>query len=75
MAHVTVPHGDVEMIAHELEHIIEQLDEVDLAQKARRSRSGVRATDGGRSVFETTRALHVGLRVVQEARGHVISGK
>lgn len=75
VAHVTVPHGDVEMIAHEFEHIIEQLDEVDLAQKARRSRSGVRATDGGRSVFETTRALHVGLRVVREARGNVIPGK
>ena len=53
MAHVTVAHGDVEMIAHEFEHIIEQLDEVDLIQKARRSRSGVRATDGVRSLFET----------------------
>jgi hypothetical protein len=75
VAYVTVPHGDVEMIAHELEHIIEQLDEVDLAQKAHRSRSGVHTTAGVRSVFETTRARHVGLRVVQEARGNVIPGK
>jgi hypothetical protein len=31
------------MIAHEFEHIIEQLDDVDLARKARRAQSGVRA--------------------------------
>jgi hypothetical protein len=58
----------VEMIAHEFEHIIEQLDEVDLGRKARRARSGVHAIDGAGLVFETKRALHIGLRVVEEFR-------
>lgn len=58
----------VEMIAHEFEHIIEQLDGVDLREKARRDRSGVRSVYGAGPAFETTRALRVGLSVVQEVR-------
>ena len=58
----------IEMIAHEFEHIIEQLDDVNLAAKARRARSGVHAIYGAGTTFETTRALRVGLRVVQEFR-------
>jgi hypothetical protein len=70
LVHVTVHpfHNDVEMIAHEFEHIIEQLDDIDLEQKARRADSGVRATYHAGPVFETERALRVGLRVVEEIR-------
>ena len=70
IAHVTLHafDNDVEMIAHEFEHIIEQLDEVDLATKARRAQSGVHAIDLERSMFETERARQVGLRVVEEMR-------
>jgi hypothetical protein len=60
--------NNIEMIAHEFEHIIEQLDDVDLAAKARRARSGVHAIEGAGVKFETTRALQVGLRVVREFR-------
>lgn len=75
VAHVVLPHAtlqpldeDIEMIAHEFEHIIEQLDEVDLAKKARRADSGVHTIDPARSVFETRRAFQVGRRVLEEVR-------
>jgi hypothetical protein len=76
VAHVTLHpfDDDVEMIAHEFEHIIEQLDEVDLAEKARRSHSGVHAIDLAGSMFETKRALQVGLRVVEEVRQRTREG-
>jgi hypothetical protein len=55
----------VELIAHELEHIVEQLDGVDLPRTATRSdASGVYQTHGGR--FETERARRVGLIVQAE---------
>jgi hypothetical protein len=60
--------NNIEMIAHEFEHIIEQLDNVDLAEKARRARSGVHAIESAGVKFETRRALQVGLRVVREFR-------
>ena len=60
--------NDIEMIAHEFEHIIEQLDDVNLAAKARRARSGVRVIDSAGEKFETRRALQMGLKVVQEFR-------
>ena len=60
------PSGDfVELIAHELEHIIEQLDGIDLAAKAAVARSGVRTCVGG---FETSRAVRIGAVVAQETR-------
>jgi hypothetical protein len=76
VAHVTLHpfDDDVEMIAHEFEHIIEQLDDVDLTRKARRAHSGVRAMNAARSVFETTRALQVGQRVVEEVRQNTREG-
>ncbi len=58
----------IEMIAHEFEHVIEQLDDIDLEEKARRARSGVHATYGDGLAFETRRALRVGLQVVAEFR-------
>ena len=54
-----------ELIAHEFEHILEQLDEVDLAAMASRARTGVRAiSDLGH--FETDRAIAAGRRVYRE---------
>jgi len=55
----------VELIAHEFEHILEQLDGVDLAAMASRSGTGVHAVpDGGH--FETERATAAGRRVASE---------
>jgi hypothetical protein len=51
----------VELIAHELEHVIEQLDDVELAAS---ERHGVHETRAG--VFETTRATHIGRKVRRE---------
>lgn len=58
----------VELVAHEIEHVIEQLDGVDLASKALRRDSGVHALHHEGAVFETTRARRTGLRVAEEVR-------
>lgn len=61
------PYGDfTELLAHELEHIIEQLDGIDLAAKSGVARSGVRLCADG--TFETSRAVRVGTLVALEAR-------
>ena len=58
--------GDfAELLAHELEHVIEQLDGIDLAAKAAISNTGVHSCNGG---FETSRAVRVGNLVALEAR-------
>jgi hypothetical protein len=58
--------GDlVELIAHEFEHILEQLDDVDLAAMAGRLDTGVRAVSNDRH-FETDRAIAVGRMVSRE---------
>jgi hypothetical protein len=54
-----------ELVAHEFEHIIEQLDGVDLRAKSRLRASGVRRT-WDLSAYETTRAIVIGLRVARE---------
>jgi len=51
-----------ELLAHEFEHVIEQLDGVDL----RREMAGGRAWQVGAGAFETRRALLAGLQVVRE---------
>jgi hypothetical protein len=61
-------HNNVELIAHELEHVIEQLDEVDLASQARLPGTGVHSLSAESNVFETTRAVRVGLKVNEEVR-------
>ncbi len=58
----------VELIAHELEHVIEQLDEVDLPALAAVPASGVRRCDCGRERFETIRAVRAGLLASAEVR-------
>ena len=57
----------VELIAHELEHVIEQLDGVNLREKAALRTSGVRSCEcADRERFETDRAIAVGLQVARE---------
>lgn len=56
----------VEIVAHEFEHIIEQLDGVDLAAHAAQRHTGVTALGYDRNVFETIRAKRTGLKVVAE---------
>ena len=57
-----------ELIAHEFEHIIEQLDGIDLAAHAARSRTGVSEIGSAGGLFETVRAQRMGLKVVSELR-------
>jgi hypothetical protein len=58
-----------ELIAHEIEHVIEWLDGVDLRTSAARRDSGVEEDDGGR--YETVRAVRVGLMVSKELHEHL----
>ena len=60
--HFTVFEDPVELIAHELEHVIEQLDGVDLEVHVRTGMAWKRE-DGA---FETRRATEVGKRVARE---------
>jgi hypothetical protein len=55
----------VELIAHEFEHILEQLDDIDLETLRRRPRTGV-YLNGPSSRFETERAIAAGRRVAAE---------
>jgi hypothetical protein len=57
-----------ELIAHEFEHVIEQLDGVDLAARAAWPHTGVTPIGHRGAVYETTRAQRVGLKVVSELR-------
>ena len=59
------PTSYVELIAHELEHILEQLDGTDLARFARQRVDGVLPGNGQ---YETIRALSVGRAVAREAQ-------
>jgi len=70
IAYITIDprHDAIELIAHELEHIIEQLDGVDLAQRAASPRSGVSQQSGTPGIFETLRATRIGQRVSAEVR-------
>ena len=62
-------HDIVELLAHEFEHIVEQLDGVDLAAQATRSGTGVRAQTQPVVMFETVRATQMGRKVAGEMRG------
>lgn len=61
-------HSLIENIAHEFEHVLEQLDRVDLARLARIRGSGVRATRYSKSAFETERASRIGRAAAEEYR-------
>ena len=58
----------VELIAHEIEHVIERLDGVDLRARAALPGTGVRLCDGSDDAFETIRARRAGLAVAEEVR-------
>ncbi len=53
----------VEMIAHELEHVIEQIDAIDLARLSRQGLAGVVPAGDH---YETARAIAAGKRVARE---------
>ena len=55
----------VELIAHELEHILEQVDGVDLPAMAARPATGVRMVAAG-GHFETERAIAIGRQAAGE---------
>jgi hypothetical protein len=57
-----------ELIAHEFEHIIEQIDQIDLALLATLPGTGVYRADSEGLMFETTRATRAGLAVERELR-------
>jgi hypothetical protein len=54
----------VELIAHEIEHVLERVEGINLLMEWRRGRSNVRLLSGG--AFETGRAIDVGRRVARE---------
>ena len=67
LASLIPPAKLVEFIAHELEHIVEQLDGVELDQIARRAPATV--WQSGQGAFETARAVRIGLRVAADVEG------
>jgi len=58
-----------ELLPHELEHVIEQVEGVDLPVLARQGEQGV--TEVRRGIYETARARAAGRRVVDEVYGKV----
>jgi hypothetical protein len=74
LARVDIPLNarTLELVAHELEHVLEQVDGVNLAMQAALSRSLTSRSEtavrlpGGE--FETRRAIEAGLRVAAEFR-------
>jgi hypothetical protein len=81
LARVDVPLNarTLELVAHELEHVLEQVDGVNLAMQAALSRSltsrsgMVVRLPGGE--FETRRAIEAGLRVAAEFRSATAGGR
>ena len=67
IAHVLVrlSADSVEHIGHELEHLVEHLDKVNLRDKREVHRSGVTASSVG---YESDRAIDAGRRVAREVR-------
>jgi hypothetical protein len=57
-----------ELIAHELEHVIEQLDDIDLRTLSTVPSSGVERCSGRDEVYETIRAIRTGRAVAAEVR-------
>jgi hypothetical protein len=60
----------VELIAHELEHVLEQLDDIDLSARAAVPASGVRGCGCRENTFETIRAVRAGQAAAAEVRRH-----
>jgi hypothetical protein len=64
--HLPPTNGLIELIGHEFEHLLEQIEGLDLKTLAGVKGSGVRVLEG--RVFETDRAQAAGLLVAAEAR-------
>jgi hypothetical protein len=60
---IFMPNDYVELIGHEFEHLLEQIEGLDLAALAEMSRQARRHEDGA---FETVRALDAGRKVKAE---------
>jgi hypothetical protein len=58
-----------ELLPHELEHVLEQVEGVDLPALAKRRASGVQQV--GRGVYETERARGAGLMALREVHGEL----
>ena len=63
--HLPPGHAMIELAAHELEHVLEQIDGLNLRRLARVPGTGVREVD--RELFETDRAQRAGRVVAEEA--------
>ena len=61
-------HALVELLAHEFEHLVEQVEGLNLRKLARIRGSGVRELDG--ELFESDRAIRVGRVVAEESERH-----
>jgi len=70
IALIAIPTADdqFELIAHELEHVIEQLDDIDLRTLAKVPSSGVQRCEGREEAYETVRAIRAGRTVSAEVR-------
>jgi hypothetical protein len=71
-AHIHLRGGDTsaaEHLAHEIEHVLEQLDEVDLSLAVADRVHGAKLADGP-AAFETSRAIAVGEQVAREVRSN-----
>jgi hypothetical protein len=68
MVHLGAREDYVELIAHEFEHIVEQLDGVDLAARSRLGSTGVSRASFEANAFETERAKRVGMMVWAEVQ-------
>ena len=70
IAMMAIPPVDdhAELIAHELEHVIEQLDDIDLRTLAKVPSSGVQRCEGREEAYETVRAIRAGRVVSAEVR-------
>ena len=63
---IAQPARAAELVAHELEHVLEQIDGLSLADMARVRDSGVRHCDCAEETYETIRAVRVGQQVATE---------
>lgn len=70
VATVWVPTGfeTIELVAHELQHVIERLRGLDHNAEAKRPRSGVWKAGSGHGSYETQAAIDIGRQVVDELR-------
>jgi hypothetical protein len=72
VATVRVPTGfeTIELVAHELQHVIERIHGLDHSAEATRPRSGVWKAGSGHGSYETQAAIDTGRRVVDELRNN-----